>query len=58
MKDIQYLMHEPLLDKFRQYKTFARKLNKVLHKGDYSTAKSLEENHRPVYTLDHIVKER
>ncbi|KAI7886923.1 hypothetical protein K492DRAFT_202867 [Lichtheimia hyalospora FSU 10163] len=58
VKDIQYLMHEPLLDKFRQYKTFARKLNKVLHKGDYSTAKSIEENHRPVYTLDHIVKER
>ncbi|KAI8148964.1 Pescadillo N-terminus-domain-containing protein [Fennellomyces sp. T-0311] len=57
-KDIQYLLHEPLLDKFREYKTFARKLNKVLHKGEYSTAKSLDENHRPIYTLDHIVKER
>ncbi|KAI9261438.1 Pescadillo N-terminus-domain-containing protein [Phascolomyces articulosus] len=57
-KDIQYLLHEPLLNKFREYKTFARKLNKVLHKGEYSTAKSLEENHRPIYSLDHIVKER
>ncbi|KAI7849059.1 Pescadillo N-terminus-domain-containing protein [Circinella umbellata] len=57
-KDIQYLLHEPLLNKFREYKTFAKKLNKVLHKGEYSTAKSLEENHRPIYSLDHIVKER
>ncbi|KAI9497588.1 Pescadillo N-terminus-domain-containing protein [Zychaea mexicana] len=57
-KDIQYLLHEPLLNKFREYKTFARKLNKVLHKGEYSTAKSLEDNHRPIYSLDHIVKER
>ncbi|KAI9317989.1 Pescadillo N-terminus-domain-containing protein [Dichotomocladium elegans] len=58
VKDIQYLLHEPLLEKFRQYKTFARKLQKVLHKGDYSSAKSLQENHKPVYTLDHVVKER
>ncbi|ORX57441.1 hypothetical protein DM01DRAFT_1334064 [Hesseltinella vesiculosa] len=57
-KDIQYLLHEPLLIKFREYKAFAKKLNKVLHKGDKSTAKSLNENNRPIYTLDHIVKER
>lgn len=57
-KDIQYLLHEPLLLKFRAYKAFARKLNKVLHKGQTSSAKSLSENNRPNYTLDHIVKER
>ncbi|KAI8343649.1 Pescadillo N-terminus-domain-containing protein [Chlamydoabsidia padenii] len=57
-KDIQYLLHEPLLVKFRAYKAFAKKLNKVLHKGQISSAKSLNENNRPNYTLDHIVKER
>lgn len=57
-KDIQYLTHEPLIEKFRQYKTFARKLSKTLHKQEFSTAKSLDENHRPIYNLDHIVKER
>ncbi|KAI8047589.1 Pescadillo N-terminus-domain-containing protein [Gilbertella persicaria] len=58
VKDIKYLLHEPLLVKFREYKAFAKKLNKVLHKGEFSAAKSLEENNKPVYTLDHIVKER
>ncbi|ORZ05791.1 Pescadillo N-terminus-domain-containing protein [Absidia repens] len=58
VKDIQYLLHEPLLVKFRDYKSFARKLNKVLHKGQKSSAKSLTENNRPSYTLDHIIKER
>ncbi|KAF7722333.1 mRNA-binding ribosome synthesis protein [Apophysomyces ossiformis] len=57
-KDIQYLLHEPLLAKFREYKAFAKKLNKVLHKGQYSTANALKENNKPVYTLDHIIKER
>ncbi|KAG2180131.1 hypothetical protein INT43_003919 [Umbelopsis isabellina] len=57
-KDIQYLLHEPVLHKFREYKAFAKKLAKVMAKGQYSTAKSLEENNKPVYTLDHIVKER
>lgn len=58
VKDIKYLLHEPLLIKFREYKAFAKKLNKVLHKGEYTAAKSLEENNKPVYSLDHIVKER
>ncbi|KAI8967389.1 Pescadillo N-terminus-domain-containing protein [Mycotypha africana] len=58
VKDIKYLLHEPLLAKFREYKAFAKKLNKVLHKGEFSAAKSLEENNKPIYNLDHIVKER
>ncbi|KAI8976015.1 Pescadillo N-terminus-domain-containing protein [Pilobolus umbonatus] len=58
IKDIKYLLHEPLLVKFREYKAFAKKLNKVLHKGEFSAAKSLQENNKPVYTLDHIIKER
>ncbi|GAO51340.1 hypothetical protein SAICODRAFT_26895 [Saitoella complicata NRRL Y-17804] len=56
-KDIQYLLHEPVLLKFREHKTFARKLSKALGRGDLSTAKRLNED-KPQYTLDHIIKER
>ncbi|CAI6521938.1 AIS_HP2_G0019850.mRNA.1.CDS.1 [Saccharomyces cerevisiae] len=56
-KDIQYLMHEPVLAKFREHKTFARKLTRALGRGEVSSAKRLEGN-RDTYTLDHIIKER
>ncbi|KAI5965350.1 NOP7 [Candida pseudojiufengensis] len=56
-KDIQYLLHEPVLDKFRQHKTFAKKLQRALGKGEISQASKLESN-RPKYKLNHIIKER
>ncbi|CAE6419341.1 hypothetical protein ACGC1H_001894 [Rhizoctonia solani] len=56
-KDIAYLAHEPILRKLREHKAFAKKLARALGRGEWSSAKSLEEN-KPVYTLDHIVKER
>ena len=56
-KDIQYLAHEPVLQKFREHKIFLKKLNKALGKREFSVAKNLEKN-RPIYTLDHILKER
>lgn len=56
-KDIQYLMHEPVLAKFREHKTFAKKLTKALGRGEVYAAKKLEEN-RSTYKLDHIIKER
>ncbi|CAG8667745.1 2483_t:CDS:2 [Ambispora leptoticha] len=56
-KDIQYLLHEPILNKFREYKIFARKLSKALGKRQIKVAQNLEKN-KPVYTLDHIIKER
>ncbi len=56
-KDIAYLAHEPVLKKLREHKAFAKKLSRALGRGEWSSAKSLEEN-RPVYTLDHIIKER
>ncbi|KGR11770.1 pescadillo [Candida albicans P57072] len=56
-KDIQYLLHEPVLDKFRQHKTFAKKLQKALGRGEVSDAYKLDQ-HRPKYTLNHIIKER
>ncbi|KAK9355371.1 Pescadillo N-terminus-domain-containing protein [Lipomyces doorenjongii] len=56
-KDIQYLLHEPVIQKFRDHKIFARKLSRALGRGDVSDAKRLDEN-RPRYRLDLIVKER
>lgn len=56
-KDIQYLMHEPVLQKFREHKTFAKKLQKALGRGEISDAERLESN-RPKYTLNHVIKER
>ncbi|CAZ83885.1 unnamed protein product [Tuber melanosporum] len=57
-KDIQYLLHEPVLQKFRDHKAFAKKLQKALGRGDFSDAKRLETTQKPVVRLDHIVKER
>lgn len=56
-KDIQYLMHEPVLAKFREHKTFAKKLQRALGRGEVNDAKKLESN-RPKYTLEHVIKER
>ena len=57
VKDIAFLAHEPLLEKFREFKVFIRKLKKAIGKEEGHTAQHLEAN-KPVYTLDHIVKER
>ena len=56
-KDIAYLAHEPILKKLREHKAFAKKLSRALGRGEWASAKSLEEN-KPIYRLDHIIKER
>ncbi|KAJ7071540.1 Pescadillo N-terminus-domain-containing protein [Mycena amicta] len=56
-KDIAYLAHEPVLKKLREHKAFAKKISRALGRGEWSDAKNLEEN-KPVYRLDHIIKER
>ena len=56
-KDIQFLLHEPVLQKLREQKAFARRLTKALSKREFALAKNLEEM-KPEYTLDHIIKER
>jgi hypothetical protein len=56
-KDIAYLAHEPILKKLREHKAFAKKLSRALGRGEWSSAKNLEEN-KPIYRLDHIIKER
>ena len=64
-KDIQYLLHEPLLQKFRDQKTLEKKISRALGRGDVSDAKRLEQNAarpektgKPRYTLNHIIRER
>lgn len=56
-KDIQYLLHEPLLARFREHKAFAKKLARAVGRQEWGLAKNLEEA-KPVMRLDHLVKER
>ncbi|KAJ5308964.1 hypothetical protein PENANT_c020G09466 [Penicillium antarcticum] len=57
-KDIQYLLHEPLLNKFRDQKSLAKKIARSLGRGEVSDAARLEKNNAPRLTLDHVIKER
>ncbi|GAO19755.1 uncharacterized protein UV8b_02800 [Ustilaginoidea virens] len=64
-KDIQYLLHEPLVQKFRDQKALEKKISKALGRGDVGDAKRLEGNAsrpdktgKPRYTLDHVIRER
>ncbi|KAJ5866240.1 hypothetical protein N7534_000793 [Penicillium rubens] len=57
-KDIQYLLHEPLLNKFRDQKSLAKKIARSLGRGEVSDASRLEKNNAPRLTLDHVIKER
>ncbi|KAF4549625.1 Pescadillo-like protein [Elsinoe fawcettii] len=57
-KDIQYLLHEPLLAKFRDHKALGKKIARALGKNELGNAQRLERNHTPRMTLDHIIKER
>ncbi|KAI1317438.1 Pescadillo N-terminus-domain-containing protein [Xylariaceae sp. FL0255] len=64
-KDIQYLLHEPLLQKFRDQKVLEKKISRALGRGDVSDASRLERNAarpentgKPRYTLDHVLLER
>uniref|UniRef100_A0A4W4F005 Pescadillo homolog n=1 Tax=Electrophorus electricus TaxID=8005 RepID=A0A4W4F005_ELEEL len=57
LKDIRFLMHEPIVGKFREYKIFVRKLRKAYGKAEWGTAEKLRGN-KPGYKLDHIIKER
>ena len=57
-KDIQYLLHEPLLNKFRDHKALAKKIAKSLGRGEVGDAARLEKQGTPRISLDHIIKER
>ncbi|KAL9020030.1 MAG: hypothetical protein Q9185_002719 [Variospora sp. 1 TL-2023] len=57
-KDIQYLLHEPILNKFRDHKALAKKIAKSLGRGEVGDAARLEKTAKPRITLDHIIKQR
>ncbi|KAK4038381.1 Pescadillo N-terminus-domain-containing protein [Parachaetomium inaequale] len=64
-KDIQYLLHEPLLQKFRDQKVLEKKISRALGRGDVGDAARLERNAarpdktgKPRYTLHHVIRER
>ncbi|KAL8676832.1 MAG: hypothetical protein Q9186_006682 [Xanthomendoza sp. 1 TL-2023] len=57
-KDIQYLLHEPILNKFRDHKALAKKIARSLGRGEVGDAARLEKTVKPRISLDHIIKER
>ncbi|KAL9011965.1 MAG: hypothetical protein Q9173_003238 [Seirophora scorigena] len=57
-KDIQYLLHEPILNKFREHKALAKKIARSLGRGEVGDAARLEKTAKPRITLDHIIKQR
>jgi pescadillo protein len=57
VKDINFLLHEPLLDAFRNIRTYEKKVKKAKAKGNEKEADRLKEL-APMYTLDHLVRER
>lgn len=57
-KDIQFLLHEPLLSTLRETKSYAKKVARYTRKRDFAKVQSLEENLKPQYSLDHLIKER
>uniref|UniRef100_A0A8C5NWL3 Pescadillo homolog n=1 Tax=Jaculus jaculus TaxID=51337 RepID=A0A8C5NWL3_JACJA len=56
VKDIKFLLNEPIINKFREYKVFVRKLWKAYGKSEWNGVEHLKDN-KPNYKLDHIVKE-
>lgn len=54
-KDIQYLMHDPLVRTMRQLKVYKRKLKKLAGREEWERIEHLE---KPVVQLSHVLKER
>lgn len=57
IKDIQFLMHEPIIWKLRDYKIFNRRIGRAKAMKDFAKVKKYLNSH-PTLKLDHIVKER
>lgn len=57
-KDIQFLLHEPLLNTLRETKAYAKKIARYTRKRDFAKVASLEEHLKPNFSLDHLIKER
>lgn len=57
VKDIQFLLHEPIIWKLRDYKIFNKKVGRARAVRDFEKLNKYLNNH-PTLKLDHIVKER
>jgi len=56
-QDINYMMHDPLVAKFREYRAWKKKLKRAIGRNDMEKAKFLRER-KPQFNLTHLVKER
>ena len=56
-KDINFLTHEPLIDKFRAMKMHLRRVNKLRQKKQAGMLERARDQ-RPEFKIDHIVRER
>jgi pescadillo protein len=57
VKDIAFLAHDPLLERFRAIRSHARKVRRAKAKGQIEAAQRLAES-APRYRLDSLVRER
>ncbi|KAK0175309.1 hypothetical protein PV327_009067 [Microctonus hyperodae] len=57
IKDIQFLMHDPIIWKLRDYKIFSKKVSRAKAMKDFAAMRRYLSNH-PTMNIDHIVKER
>ncbi|KAI3818130.1 hypothetical protein L1987_11933 [Smallanthus sonchifolius] len=57
VKDILFLKHEPLLDKFREMHAYEKKVKKAVSKKNKDLAERLLTR-KPTYTLDMLIRER
>jgi len=57
MKDIQWLSHEPLINKFRDHKAFLKKIKNAAGRRDWERVDRVRTT-KPTYRFDHIVLER